>query len=77
MSSFRDFYLVADSKRIQRRLRTTKNLQRQLRMLRMASKDREREKIQCSQNSVKMELSRRENHKFFNGKNDSSNKITD
>jgi hypothetical protein len=43
-----------DPKRIQRRLRTTQNSQRQLRMLRMASTDREREKIQSSQNSVKM-----------------------
>jgi hypothetical protein len=33
-----------DPKRIQRRLRTTKNLQKKLRKLRMASTDREREK---------------------------------
>jgi hypothetical protein len=46
--------MKADPKRIQRRLRTTQNSQRQLRMLRMASTDREREKIQSSQNSVKM-----------------------
>jgi hypothetical protein len=44
-----------DPKRIQRRIRKTKNLQRQLRMLKMASIGREREKIQSSQNSVKME----------------------
>jgi hypothetical protein len=43
-----------DPKRIQRRLRITQNSQRQLRMLRMAPADREREKIQSSQNSVKM-----------------------
>jgi len=35
----------SDPKRIQRRLRTTQNSQRQLRMLRMASADREREKF--------------------------------
>jgi hypothetical protein len=46
-----------DPKNIQRRIRTTQNSQRQLRMLRMASVDREREKIKSSQNSVKMELS--------------------
>jgi hypothetical protein len=36
--------LGSDPKRIQRRLRTTQNSQKQLRMLRMASTDREREK---------------------------------
>jgi hypothetical protein len=41
-------------KRIQRRLRTTQNSQRQLRTLKMASTNREREKIEISQNSVKM-----------------------
>jgi hypothetical protein len=46
--------LKFDPKRIQRRLRITQNSQRQLRMLRMAPTDREREKIQSSQNSVKM-----------------------
>jgi hypothetical protein len=43
-----------DPKRIQRRLRTTQNAQRKLRMLRMASIDRERETIQNSQNSFKI-----------------------
>ena len=46
-----------DPKRIYRRLRTTQNSQRQLRMLRMASTDREMEKIQISQNLLKMTLS--------------------
>jgi hypothetical protein len=41
-------------KRIQRRLRTTQNSQRKLKMLRMASVDRERENFQSSQNSVKI-----------------------
>jgi hypothetical protein len=44
-----------DPKRIQRRVRTTQNSQRQLRMLKMASTDRERKKIKSYQNSVKME----------------------
>jgi hypothetical protein len=43
-----------DPKRIQRRLRITQNSQKQLRKLRMASADREREKIQSPQNSVKV-----------------------
>jgi hypothetical protein len=43
-----------DPKRIQRRQRTTQNSQRQLRLLRMASTDKEREKIQSFQNSVKI-----------------------
>jgi hypothetical protein len=43
-----------DPKRIQIRLRTTQNSQRQLRTLKMASTDREREKIQSSKNSMKM-----------------------
>jgi hypothetical protein len=43
----------------------------------MASADREREKIQSSQNSVKMTLSRRARHKISNGANDSSNRVTD
>jgi hypothetical protein len=43
-----------DPKRIRIRLRITQNSQRQLRTLRMALVDREREKIQSSQNSVKM-----------------------
>jgi hypothetical protein len=46
--------LVVDPKRIQRRLRITQNSLRQLRTLRMASADKEREKIQSSQNLVKM-----------------------
>jgi hypothetical protein len=44
-----------DPKRIQRRLRTTQNSQKKLRKLKMASTDREREKIQSLQNSVKLE----------------------
>jgi hypothetical protein len=43
-----------DPKRIQRRLRTTHNLQKKLGKLKMASKDKEREKIQGPQNSVKV-----------------------
>jgi hypothetical protein len=43
-----------DPKRIHRRLRTTQNAQRQPRTLKMASTDREREKIQSSQKSIKM-----------------------
>jgi hypothetical protein len=43
-----------DPKRIQRRLRTTQNLQKQLRKLRMASVDREMEKIKIPQNSMKL-----------------------
>jgi hypothetical protein len=50
-SSFIGFH---DPKRIHRRLRITQNSQRQLRTLIMAPADREREKIQSSQNSVKM-----------------------
>jgi hypothetical protein len=42
-----------DPKRIQRSLRTTQNSQRQLRTLKMAPTEREREKIQSSKNSVK------------------------
>jgi hypothetical protein len=45
-----------DPKRIQRRVRITQNSQRQLRTVRMALADRERETIQSSQNSVKMIL---------------------
>jgi hypothetical protein len=62
-----------DPKRIHIRLRTTQNLQRKLMMLRMALADREREKIQSSQNSVKMAWSQRARHKISNGTNDSSN----
>jgi hypothetical protein len=46
-----------DPKRIQRRLRTNQNAQRKLRMLRMASTDRERKKNPNFQKSVKMPLS--------------------
>jgi hypothetical protein len=48
------FSKPTDPERIQRRIRTTQNSQRQHGMLRMASTDREREKIQIFQNSVKM-----------------------
>jgi hypothetical protein len=44
-----------DPKRIQRRIRITQDSQRQLRTVRMASTDREREKNQISQNSMKIE----------------------
>jgi hypothetical protein len=43
-----------DPKRIQRRKRTTQNAQKQLRMLRMDLANNKREKLQISQNSVKM-----------------------
>jgi hypothetical protein len=43
-----------DPIRIQRRLRTTQNSQKQIRMLIIASTDIEREKIQSSQNPIKM-----------------------
>jgi hypothetical protein len=66
-----------DPKRIQRRLRITQNSQKQLRKLRMASIDREREKIQSPQNSVKLASSRRARRKISNGVNDSSNRVTD
>jgi hypothetical protein len=44
-----------DPKMIYRRLRITQKSQRQLRMLKMASTNKEKEKIQSSQNSMKME----------------------
>jgi hypothetical protein len=44
-----------DPKRIQRRIRTTQNSQKQLRMLRMAPTDKEMEKNQNSKNSMEME----------------------
>jgi hypothetical protein len=66
-----------DPKRIQRRLRITQNSQKHLRKLRMASTDREREKIQSPQNSVKLASSRRARHKISNDVNDSSNRVTD
>ena len=43
----------------------------------MALADIEREKIQSSQNSVEMTLSRRENCNISNGANDSSNEVID
>jgi hypothetical protein len=43
-----------DPKRIHRRLRTTRDSQRKIMTLRMAREDREKEKIQSSQNLVKM-----------------------
>jgi hypothetical protein len=55
-----------DPKRIQRRLRTTQNSQRQLRTLRRAAVDRERENIKSSQNSVKMTLSQRAHRNLSN-----------
>jgi hypothetical protein len=66
-----------DPKRIQRRLRITQNSQKQLRKLRMASTDREREKIQSLQSSVKLASSRRACHKISNDVNGSSNGVTD
>jgi hypothetical protein len=48
-------FSCSDPKRIQRRLRTTQNSQKQLNKLRMALADREREKIQSPQKSEKME----------------------
>jgi hypothetical protein len=46
-----------EPKRIKRILRITHNSHKKLRKLRMASADREREKIQSPQNSMKLELS--------------------
>jgi hypothetical protein len=43
----------SDPKRIQRRLITTQNTQKQIIMLRMTSTDNKREKNQISENSVK------------------------
>jgi hypothetical protein len=48
------FSKVVDPKRIYRRLRTTQNLQKQLRKIRVASADRERGEIQNPQNSMKV-----------------------
>jgi hypothetical protein len=45
---------LGDPKRIQRRIRITRNSQRQLIMLIMALANKEREKNQSSQNLVKM-----------------------
>jgi hypothetical protein len=47
-----------------------------LKMLRMASADREKEKLQSSQNLVKITLSRRARHNISNEANNSSNKVT-
>jgi hypothetical protein len=66
-----------DPKRIQRRLRTTQNSQKKLMNLKMASEDREREKIQSPQNSMKMELSQSTRCKISNSINNSSNIVTD
>ena len=51
--------------------------QKQLRKLGMASTNREREKIQSSQNSVKMISSQRARHKISNGANNLSNRVID
>jgi hypothetical protein len=71
------YFVDDDPKRIQRRLRITQNSQKQLRKLRMASTDREREKIQSPQNSVKLASSQRARRKISNDVNDSSNGVTD
>jgi hypothetical protein len=47
--------IIGDPKRIQRRIRIIQNSQRKLKMLKMAPADKERESIESSQNSVKME----------------------
>jgi hypothetical protein len=69
--------LISDPKRIQRRLRITQNLQKQLRKLRMALVDKERENIQIHQNSVKLASSQRARRKISNDVNNSSNRVTD
>jgi hypothetical protein len=43
----------------------------------MASADREREKFQSPQKSMKLASSRREHHNISNGVNSSSNGVTD
>jgi hypothetical protein len=43
----------------------------------MTLTDREKEKIQSPQKSVKLESSRRERHNISNGVNKSSNRVTD
>jgi hypothetical protein len=55
----------------------TQNSQKLLRKLIMASTDREREKIQSLQNSVKVASSQRAGHKISNDVNELSNKVTD
>jgi hypothetical protein len=72
-----DFPLPIDPKRIQRRLRTAQNSQKQLRKLIMASADKEMAKIISFQNLVKMESSRRACHRISNSANKSSNGVTD
>jgi hypothetical protein len=42
----------------------------------MAAADREKEKIQSSQNSIKIASSRRARHNISNGSNDSLNGVT-
>jgi hypothetical protein len=66
-----------DPKRSQRILRIAQNLQKKLRKLRMASVDREREKIQSPQKSVKVASSRRAHRKISNDVNDLLNRVTD
>jgi hypothetical protein len=66
-----------DLKRIQRRLRITRNSQKQLRKLKMASADKERAKTQSLQSSMKSVSSQRVSRKLSNGVNDSSNGVTD
>jgi hypothetical protein len=51
--------------------------QKQLRKIGMASADREREKIKSSQNSAKMESSRRAHLNLSNYSNESSNGVMD
>jgi hypothetical protein len=58
-----------DPKRIQRRLRITQNLQKRLGKLKIPSVDREREKIQSPQNSMKLASSRRACSKLSNNVN--------
>jgi hypothetical protein len=66
-----------DPKRIQRRLKTTQNSQKQLRKLIMASANKERKKNKISQNLVKMTSSRRARHNISNSANNSSNGVVD
>jgi hypothetical protein len=66
-----------DPKRIQRTLRITHNFQKHLRKLRMASADREREKIESPQKSMKFASSRRARHNISNDVNILSNRVTD
>jgi hypothetical protein len=70
------WYMI-DPKRIHRKLNASQNSQKQLRKIIMASADREREKIQNSQNSVKIASSRRVCRKLSNSANGLSNKVMD